>query len=152
RRRGGGADRGGSRGYRRRLRDHHEVPGRGAAGGRAQVLDRGRGAGHAAREPVAPQHRGRPGRGPRGGQRRSGWCAMSAPAGGGARRGGGRGTEEGGAGGGGGRHGAPGRAGERVSARAGRGAAWTEERATKERVTREGGASMAPRRLAREAQ
>ncbi len=30
----------------------------------------------------------------------------------------------------------------------GRGAAWTEERATKERATREGGASRAPRRLA----
>src|SRR5215469_13303918 len=34
---------------------------------------------------------------------------------------------------------------------AGRGAAWTEERATKERATKEGGASKAPRRPAREA-
>src|SRR5215469_6921008 len=32
----------------------------------------------------------------------------------------------------------------------GRGAAWTEERATKKRATREGGASTAPRRRARQ--
>ena len=55
----GGADRGGGRGHRRRLRGHHQVPGRGAARRRPQVLD-GRGpADHAARVPVPPQHRGR---------------------------------------------------------------------------------------------
>src|SRR5215469_3965666 len=42
-------------------------------------------------------------------------------------------------------------AGSVVSAPAGRGAAWTKERATRERATKEGGASRAPRRLAREA-
>ena len=52
-------DRGRSGGHRGRLRGHHQVPGRGAAGGRAQVLDRRRRAGHAAGEPVAPEHRGR---------------------------------------------------------------------------------------------
>src|SRR5262249_1499505 len=38
----------------------------------------------------------------------------------------------------------------RISEPEGRGAAWTEERATKERATREGGASGAPRRRAGE--
>ena len=56
----GGPDRGGGRGHRRRVRGHHEVPGRGTAGGRAQVLDRGRGAEHAPGEPVAAEHAGRP--------------------------------------------------------------------------------------------
>src|SRR5215472_8663280 len=48
-----------------------------------------------------------------------------------------------------------GRYGERISAHSepeGRGAAWTEERATEERATREGGASRAPRRRAQEIQ
>src|SRR5215469_5421989 len=39
--------------------------------------------------------------------------------------------------------------GSTVSEPEGRGAAWTEERVTKERATREGGASTAPRRRAR---
>ena len=51
--------RGGGRGHRRRLRGHHQVPGRGAAGRRPAVLDRRRPAAHAARVPVAPQHSGR---------------------------------------------------------------------------------------------
>ncbi len=55
----GGPDRRGGGGYRGRLRGHHQVPGRGAAGGRAQVLDRRRRAGHAARKPVAAEHRRR---------------------------------------------------------------------------------------------
>ena len=53
----GRADRGGAGRHGGRLRGHHQVPGRGAAGGRAQVLDRGRGAEHRARQPVAPEHR-----------------------------------------------------------------------------------------------
>ena len=58
-----GPDRGRGRGHGHRLRGHHEVPGRGTAGRRAQVLDRGRSARHAQGEPVAPEHRGRPRRG-----------------------------------------------------------------------------------------
>jgi hypothetical protein len=53
----GRPDRGGGRGDRRRLRGHHQVPGRGAAGRRAAVLDGDR---RRCRPPggaVAPQHR-----------------------------------------------------------------------------------------------
>ena len=66
----GGQDRGGSRRDRRRLRGDHQVPRRGAARRRPQVLDRRRRARHAPREPVPPQYRcwpgGRPPETPRG--------------------------------------------------------------------------------------
>src|SRR6185437_13589398 len=52
-----GADRGRARCHGGRLRGHHEVPGRGAPRGRAQVLDRGRRPEHGAGQPVAPEYR-----------------------------------------------------------------------------------------------
>ena len=64
------ADRGGGRGHGHGMRGHHEVPGRGTAGRRAQVLDRGRRARHPPGEPVAPEHGGRTRRDGRGRRRR----------------------------------------------------------------------------------
>ena len=53
-------DRGGGRRHRRRLRGHHQVPGRGPPGRRPALLHRVRPAQHRARLPVPPQHRTRP--------------------------------------------------------------------------------------------
>ena len=51
-----GPDRGGARRHRRRLRGHHQVPGRGAAGRRPALLHDRRPAADDARQPVPPEH------------------------------------------------------------------------------------------------
>src|SRR4029453_4428975 len=54
---GGGPDRGGGGGHGRRLRGHHQVPGRGAAGRRPALLDQRRAPGGDPRGRVPPQQR-----------------------------------------------------------------------------------------------